>query len=60
MKQPQIPSAFAQLLQRKAEAQKSGRKFGVLASPQLSNKFMACEKPQPKIGRGGRNGSGKP
>jgi hypothetical protein len=54
-----MPNAFKLLLQRKAEAQKAGRK-SVLSNQDLAGQFAAGEKPQPKIRRGGRNGSGKP
>lgn len=51
---------FKQILQRKADAQKAGAKAGILGSGDLAKQFIAGEKPQPIIRRGGRNGSGKP
>ena len=54
------PNIFKQLLQAKAVAQRAGRTSGVLGNSDLSKQFIAGEKPQPKIRRGGRNGSGKP
>lgn len=54
------PNIFKQILQRKALAQNLGGKVGVIADADLLRKFSVGEKSQPKIRRGGRNGSGKP
>ncbi len=60
MKPAKKPNIFKQLLQRKAATQNSGGKVGTIADSDLLRKFSGGEKPQPKIRRGGRNGSGKP
>ncbi len=50
------PNLLRQILAQK----KSARALGVLSNSDLSKKFKPGEKLQPKIRRGGRNGSGKP
>jgi len=54
------PNALKLLLQRKLEAQRMGSRAGILSDSDLARSFRVGEKPQPKIRRGGRNGSGKP
>ena len=54
------PNLLKQLLLKKQAAKKSATALGIVADSDLSRKFQAGEKAQPKIRRGGRNGSGKP
>lgn len=52
-------TVFSQLLQNKTAVQNQRRSCGILGDD-LSKRFLVGEKAQPKIRRGGRNGSGKP
>jgi hypothetical protein len=48
-----------ELAKRKAAAEASGNKFGILGKD-LSTRYSKGERAQSYIKRGGRNGSGKP
>jgi hypothetical protein len=57
----QKPNPLKQLLQQKIAAQKAGGgSASILKDADLARQFGTGAKPQRRIRRGGRNGSGKP